>query len=134
MIFVALVPAVVWVGLLLATGLPLVRQLRRGQHKGQTVNLLRPVLALQGLAGAAAAITTSMDQISWFACRSGVYGTWISIAMALAGLVLLLALFQTWPRNANGTRRHLLRSTLLWIAFSSTALLAHLRSLVLCTV
>ncbi|MEM9531736.1 MAG: hypothetical protein AAGA23_12520 [Pseudomonadota bacterium] len=135
MIFVVLVPSVVWIGLLLVTGLCFAHQVRRRvQLEGRTINLLLAVMALQGLAAAATAIATSVDPINWFACRSGSYGVWISLALAVAGFILLTMLYRTWPRTPGGAKHRLMPGAALWFAFSGFALLTHLRSLGLCTV
>ncbi len=135
MIFVVLVPTVVWTGLLLVLGLSFTYQARhRVRLEGRAINLLLAVMTVQGLAAAATAITTSVDPINWFACRSGFYGAWVSLALALAGFILLMVLTRSWPRTAEGARHRLVRSIIIWFCFSGVALLAHLRSLGLCTV
>lgn len=135
MILVVIIPAFVWIALLLAAWATLVYLAcyrLRIRHRAMVV--LLAVTALQTLAGLSAAIATSVYQISKFACLMGYYGAWVTAGAIVAEIAVLLFLATIWPRNSGGERHRMGAWVSIWFIFSLIVLLTHLRSAVLCTV
>jgi len=135
MLFVVLIPAWAWTALMVAawSTLALQAHLRVGFGHFAVLGLVA-TLALQTIAASSAAIVTSQDPISTYACLMGVFGMWVSLVIIAVEAAVLLFLYRLWPENSEGKRRGFGSWVLIWLILSSTSLLAHIRSAALCTV
>ncbi|MEB3212617.1 MAG: hypothetical protein VKL39_14755 [Leptolyngbyaceae bacterium] len=135
MLYIVLIPAWAWVTLLVtawATLALLVFSELGFRHR--VIVGLMAVIALQTIAASSTAIVTSQDPLNDFACLMGYIGMWVSLAISLAEVAVLIFLFTIWPRRKGGGRSRYGLWVSIWIIFSIIALLAHMRSTALCTV
>ena len=135
MIYVVLIPAWLWVILLVVIWATLFYQayVRLGFRHLLMISLLA-VLAVQALAASSTAIVTSQDPLSKFACLMGYIGMWVAFSITLAEGIVLPFLSKAWPQNSEGKKLRFGNWLSIWFIFNVIALLAHIRSAGLCTV
>lgn len=135
MIFVVIIPSVVWIALLLGSWSSLAYlALNRLGFRHRAMNSLLAVMAIQGIAGISVAVATSLNSISAYAGLMGAYGALGTVVLFLAQVAVLAVLSAIWPRSSEGGRQQFATWLSMWIFFSLVAFLTHLRSAVLCTV
>ena len=135
MLYVVLIPALVWVTVLLATwGTLAYYTSQRVGLRGPVLSVWLGILALQAIAASAAAISTSLDPINSFACATGIFGMPISLAVTALAAVVLVMMRKHWPRYKERNRDGFAFTASIWLLLSIVAILAHMRSAALCTV
>ena len=135
MLYIALIPAIVWVVLLLVTWGMLANHMHRYVGRQGPVSLVwLAVLALQAIAASAAAISTDIYPIDSFACALGYFGSWISWALTGAAGVVLLILRKGASQHKAQEQGGFRFAAAIWLILSTVAILAHMRSAGLCTV
>lgn len=135
MLFVVLIPAWAWTGLMVAAWGTLAYQARsRVGYRYFAVKGLVAALALQSIAASSTVIVTSQDPISKYACLMGIFGMWLFPVIILVEAAVLVFLYRIWPLDSNCTRRGFWKWVSIWLILSLILLLAHIRSAVLCTV
>ena len=115
MIFVVLIPAWIWVTLLAASWAKLVYEahLRLGSRHRVMQGLL-VVLALEVAAASSTAIATSQYAIGKYACLMGYFGMWASLVFSLIEAVVLVFLYEVWPKDANTRTNGFSRWVSIW--------------------
>jgi hypothetical protein len=135
MLFVVLIPAWAWIGLIVAAWSSLAYQaLSRINFRHFAVKGLLVALALQSMGASFTAIFTSQDPISKYACLMGIFGMWLTPVIILVEAVVLVYLYRIWPLGSRGKNRRFGMWITIWLLLSLTLLLAHTRSALLCTV
>lgn len=135
MLFVAIIPSFVWVALLLVGWTALAyRGLISCRVRNKAMTGLVALTALQLVAGACAAIATSVYAIGPMACSLGVYGVLLSPVLFAVEAVFVMFLASAWSRRGDGTREGFAGWVSLWVVFCLIAFLTHARSAALCTV
>jgi hypothetical protein len=135
MLFVVLIPAWAWTALMIAALSTLSYQaFSRSGFRHRAVMGLLAVLTLQTVAASSAAIATSHDPISKYACLVGILGVWATPAIVLVEAAVLVLLYRVWPVDISGARPGFVAWVLIWGTLCLILLLAHIRSAALCTV
>lgn len=135
MLLIAVIPSIVWVGLMLmlASALTIVAVFRLRVRSASMITFL-VLLAVQTLAAAGVATATSVSPIGAFACLGGIFGILLIPALSLVQAGLLFRLFRAWPVSSAGGRAGFTGWAAVWLLFGLVAFLTHLRSAALCTV
>ena len=135
MIFVVLIPAWVWTIVIAAIwGALFYKAIFRLGLRLSLMNGLLVVLGLQSIAAVSAAIVTSVDQISAFACLTGIYGSLSFPVIILLELVALAFLYRMWPMRDRGKKIGFFSWLSIWVTFNIAVFFVFLRSALLCTV
>ncbi len=135
MLYVVLIPGWVWVALSISAWATLAYvALRQLRFRNRVLIGLLAVMAIQALAASSTAVATDLDPISRSACLMGYFGIWAVLFLSLAEACALIFLSTIWPRGASGKRLQFTSWASIWFIFNSIALLAHMRSMALCTV
>ena len=135
MIYFVLIPAWIWVALILAAWTTFAYQTNNRIGFGHHVIVgLFATLTFKSIAASSTAIATSQYSIGAFACLMGIFGTLLSPIVLLTEVAVLIFWSRGWLRN-NGDRKRGFGTWLsIWFILSLIAFLAHVRSAALCTV
>jgi hypothetical protein len=135
MIYVSLIPAWIWItAIVFAWGTCAYQTYSRIGFQHSVTKGLIVVFTLQAIVASSSVIATSRDHISEFACIMGVFGTFGTVAIILAKVIVLIFLYRVCLQNSSERRQGLVVSLSAWIGFSVVVFLAHYRSALMCTV